>query len=114
MLAQRRRFDSQNAKHAFRVARQLLEAIARKLAAEIIAGHVFDLVRFVENDGGIFRQDRAEIVLPDREIGEEEMMVDDDEVRFVRALVHRGDEAALKFGALLAGAQVAARVDAVP
>ena len=36
------------------------------------------------------------------------------EVRFLRALVHGGDEAALEFRALLAGAQIAARVDAIP
>ena len=114
MLAQRRRIDSQDAQHAFRIARQLFEAVARKLAAEIIAGHVFDFVRFVENDGGIFGQDRAEIVLANGEIGEEEMMVHDDQVGFVRALVHRRDEAALKFRALLPAAQVAARVDAIP
>ena len=93
---------------------KLLEAVARKLAAEIIAGDVLDFVRLVENHRGIFRQDRAEIVLAEGEVGEKKMMIDDDQVRFLRALVHRGDEAALKFGALLAGAEVAARVDAIP
>ena len=42
------------------------------------------------------------------------MVIHDDQVRFLRALVHRGDEAALEFGALLAGAKIAARVDAIP
>ena len=71
-------------------------------------------MRFIENDGGIFGQDRAEIVLADGEIGEKEMMIDDDQVGFVRPLVHRRDEATLKFRALLPGTQVAARVDAIP
>ena len=114
MLAQRRGLDAQDAKHAFRVAREFFEAVARKLTAEIIARHVFDFVRFIENDRGIFGQDRAEIVLADGEIGEKEMMIHDDQVGFVRPLVHRRDEATLKFRALLPGAQVAARVDAVP
>ena len=41
-------------------------------------------------------------------------MIHDDEVRVLRALVHGGDEAAVEFRALLAGAQIAARVDAIP
>ena len=114
MLAQRRRLDAQDAQHTLRIARELLEAVARKLPAEVIARHVLDLVRFVEHDGGIFGQDRAEIVLADGEIGEKEMVVDDDQVRFMSPLVHRGDEAALEFRALLPGAEVAARVDAIP
>src|ERR1700693_2185360 len=42
------------------------------------------------------------------------MMIHNDEVRFLGPLVHGGDKAALEFRALLAGAKVAARVDAVP
>jgi len=36
------------------------------------------------------------------------MMVDDDDVAFLGALVHQGEEAALEVGALLPGAQVGA------
>src|SRR5580658_8537415 len=42
------------------------------------------------------------------------MMIHDDQVRFLRALFHRRQEAALEFRALLSGAKVAARVNAVP
>ena len=42
------------------------------------------------------------------------MMIDDDDVAFVRAPVHFGDEAALELLALLAGAEIAARVHLVP
>ncbi len=71
-------------------------------------------MRLVENHRGIFGQDRAEIVLANGEIGEKQVVIHDDEVGFLRALVHGGDETLLKFGALLAAAEVAARVDAVP
>ena len=42
------------------------------------------------------------------------MMVHDDQVGFLCALVHRGDEASVELGALLPGAEVAARVNAMP
>src|ERR1700730_13445179 len=52
--------------------------------------------------------------MADGKVGEEKMMIDNDEVRLLGPLVHGGDEAALEFRALLAGAKVAACVDAVP
>ncbi len=70
VLAQRRGFDPQHAQQIFRIARQFFEAVARNLAAEIVARHVFDFVRFVEHHGRIFRQDRAEIILANGEVGE--------------------------------------------
>ena len=53
-------------------------------------------------------------VVAQREVGEEEVMVDDDDVALHRALVHGGDEAAVEIGALLPGAKIAARVDLGP
>ena len=97
-----------------RVARQLVEFVARNAAPEIIAGHIFDLVRFIENHRAVFRQDCAEIILADGQVREEQMMIDDNHVRFVRPLVHCGDEAILEFGALLAGAGIAPRVEPMP
>ena len=41
-------------------------------------------------------------------------MIDDDDVAFLRPLMHGGDEAALELRTLLAGAQLAARVDLGP
>ena len=39
------------------VARQLLELVARNRDAEILAGDVFHLVRFVEDHGAVFGND---------------------------------------------------------
>ena len=65
LAAQRGRIDLQHAQGGFGVARKLLEPVAGKLAAEIVAGHVLDFVRLVEHHRGILRQDRAEVVLAD-------------------------------------------------
>ena len=77
MPAQRRCIDLQDAQHIVRVARQLLEAITGKLASEIIAGHILDFMGLIEDHGGIFRQDRTEILLANREVGEKKMVIDD-------------------------------------
>jgi hypothetical protein len=110
----RRSIEAGEAKNDLGIARELLEAVAGDLAAEIIAGHRFDFVGFVENDGGVIGEDRAEIVLADGEIGEEEMVIDDDEIGFMSALMHSGDEAAAEFGAILSGAGVAAGIETLP
>src|SRR5262249_40194477 len=90
------------------------KAIVGNLAAEIVARDVFHFMRFIENDGGIFGKDAAEVVLLEREVGEKEMVIHDDEVGVFGALVHRRDEALIELGALLAGAGVAASVEAHP
>src|SRR4029077_15402203 len=66
MFPQRACLDSQHAQHVLRVARTLLEPVARYLPSEIVAGHILDFVRFVEYHCRIFRQDRTKIVLADR------------------------------------------------
>ena len=49
-----------------------------------------------------------------REVGEEEVVVDDDDVARGGLLVHAGDEAALELRALLAGAEFAAGIELGP
>ena len=71
-------------------------------------------MRFVEHDGGIFGKDAAEVVLLEREVGEKQMVIHDDQVGVFGALMHRGDEALIELGTFLAGAGVAARVEAHP
>jgi len=96
------------------VACKLLEAEIGDLLAKVVAGDVFHLVGFVKHHGGILGKDTAEIILFQGQVGEKEVMVDDNQVRVFGALVHGGQETLLKFGALLAGAGVAARVNARP
>ncbi len=95
--------------------RRSWNAIVADRNAEILARDVFDLVRFVEDHGVIIGQDAAFVVLVfQREVGEEEVVVDDDDVAFGGALVHQRNEAALEVGALLAGAEIAARIHLAP
>ena len=96
------------------IARQILHLAARNRYAEVLPGDVLHLVGFVENHGGIVGDDRAALVFLHREIGEEQMVIDDDQVAFAGLLVHARDEAALELRALLAAAQLAARVHLGP
>jgi hypothetical protein len=101
------------------VATQLLEAVIADGDAEILPGYVLDFVRFVEHHRVIFGQDAAFGItilqhLLQRQIGEEQVMVDDHDVAGLGALVHQGEEAALVLLALLAGAKIAAGVDLGP
>src|ERR1700727_1237806 len=48
------------------VAGQLFKAKIGNLTAKIIAGYVFDFVSFVENHGGVFGKDAAEVILLER------------------------------------------------
>ena len=96
------------------IARKLLEAEIGDLLAKVVAGDVFHFVGFVKHDGGIFRKDAAEIIFFQGQVGEKQVVVDDDQVRVFGALVHGGQETLLKFGALLAGAGVAPRIHARP
>ena len=77
--------------------------------------HVLDFVGLVEDHGVILGEDAALVVRASEcEVGEEQVVVDDDDVAFLGALVHQGEEAALEVGALLPGAQLAARVELGP
>ncbi|MEZ5362510.1 MAG: hypothetical protein R2748_09310 [Bryobacterales bacterium] len=98
-----------------RVTDELFVAIVRDLDAEVLAGDLFDLVGLVEDDGGLLvRDDRAEVVLAQGEVGEEEVVIDDDDVRFGGLLVHLGDEAAVELRTLRSGTHLAAGVELVP
>ena len=97
-----------------RVPGQLFETVIGNLAPEVIAGHVFDFMGFVEDHGGVFREDAAEIVVLEGQVGEKQMMIDDDEIGFLGALVHGGDKTLVEVIAFLAGADVSAGVEAGP
>src|SRR5882757_5407539 len=70
---QRRRSQMQQPHADVRIARQFLETVIRNLPAKVIAGHVFHLVRFIEDHRRIFRQNAAEIILLQRQVGEKQM-----------------------------------------
>src|SRR6266852_3543687 len=111
---QRRRPQSQQPQSLVRVSRQLLKPVIRNLPPKIIAGHVLHLVCFVKHHRRIFRQDASEIVLLQRQVRKKQVMVHDDQIRFLRPLLHRGDEAFPELRALLPRAGVPARVHPRP
>src|SRR5258708_20242164 len=82
----------QQAHHLIGIARQLLEPEIRNLPSEIVAGHVFHLVSFIEYHRRVFRQDATKIVLLQRQVRKKQMMVYDDQIGFLRALVHARQE----------------------
>ena len=93
---------------------QFLELVVAHRNAEVLAHHVFDLVGLVEHHRAVFGDDAGELPLLHGQVGEEEVVVDDDDVALMRALVHAGEEAALELRALLAGAHLAPRVHLGP
>jgi hypothetical protein len=84
------------------------------LRPEVFRSHVLDQVRFVENHRCVIRQNRAIAVVAQIQIGKEEVMVDDDDVSFLRAIPHARDEAGIEVGTLLAQARLGTRVDVAP
>ena len=75
-------------------------------------------MRFVEDDRANLRQNtrirRVVGLLLDREIGEKQMVIDDDDVALHCPAVHFRDETFIPRAALLANASVGACVDLVP
>ena len=84
------------------------------MPAKVIAGDVFHLVGFVEHHRRVLRQNAAEIVLLQRQVGEKKVMIHDDQVRIFRPLVHLRNETFVKLRAFLAGASVATGINAGP
>ena len=70
-------------RQASHVASQFLELVARNRDAEILARDILHVVRLVEDHGGVVGDDRAAIVFLHREIGEKQVMIDDDHVAFL-------------------------------
>ena len=106
------------AEHGLGVAGELVETGVGEGDAEVVAGDVFQLVSFVEDDGGGFGEDAgvgsAAGLLLDAEVGEEKMVVDDDDVRLKRLAAHAGDETGLPVGAGLAETDLGTGVELVP
>src|SRR2546423_14295748 len=82
----------QQAQRLIGIAGQFFESEIRNLPSEIIAGHVFHLVRFVEHHCRIFRQYASEIVLLERQVGKEQMVIHDDQIGLFGPLLHGGQE----------------------
>ena len=84
-----RRAELLGAGHRGGIAPQFLEPVVAYRNAEILAGHLFDFVRLVENHRMIFGQDAAFVVFVlERQVREKQVMVDNDDVALLRALMH--------------------------
>jgi hypothetical protein len=87
------------------VAREFFHSQVAHGNAEIISRNVFEFMSLIKDDGSGFRQNPgigSTVSLHlDGEIGEEEVVVDDDDVAFGCPLVHSREEAALEGGAFL-------------
>ncbi len=70
--------------HQVDIADEFVDALVRETNAEVVGGDLLKLMGLIEDDGGGLRQDtgiwRADCLLLDAEIGEEQMVIDDDDV----------------------------------
>ena len=100
------------------VAGQVFEAEIGERAAEVLRGDLFKLVGLVEDDGGRFRENAGVGSVAggetDRSVGEEEMVIDDDQVGLEGPAAHLGDEAAAVVGACAAETGFRAGIELVP
>jgi hypothetical protein len=92
------------------VAAHVGELVVADGHAEVLADDVFDFVGLIEDHGGVFGDNAAVLVLLGGEVGEEEVVIDDDNVALGGLAAHGGEEATVELGALLAGAEFAAGV----
>jgi hypothetical protein len=97
-----------------RVARELEDLRHGRRLAEERGGGLGQLVRLVEDDGVRGREQIGDAFLAQCEVGEEEMMVDDDDVGIHRRAPRLDDEAAVVVSALRAEARVAGRRHETP
>src|SRR6266478_3086655 len=90
---------------SFYIPAQLFDPRVAKRNSEITSGDVFQFMRLVEDHRAYVRQDagigRVLCLLLDRQIGKEQMMVDDDDVAFHRPPMHLRNKAPIPFAALL-------------
>ena len=102
------------ARPAVDVARQLLDPPRAHGDPEVLRRDVLELVRFVEHRMPAFGDDGAVAAAPYRRIGEEQMMVDDDDVRLLGPAAHARHEALVVARTLASKAGLGARRDVVP
>ena len=98
-----------------RVADQLLHAEAGYLKPEVVGGHVLQRVGLVEDDRVVVGQDLDPGARgPHREVGEEEVVVDEEQLGRRRAGAGAGDEALVPELALATKARVAGGGEIAP
>jgi hypothetical protein len=99
-------------------AEQATHRAAGNLDAEVVRGHILQVVGFVQDEAPVRRQDRRLLPvvgsLTHRQVGRKEMVVDHHHVRLRRPAARPKQEAPVEVGTLEAGAQVRFRAHLVP
>ena len=75
------------------IAHQIVHAEVAERHAEVLRGHVLELVGLIHDERGARGDHFAVGALADRRVSAEQMVVDDDHVGFGRALAHQRQEA---------------------
>ena len=100
------------------IARQLFKADVADRESEVVRRNLFQFMRLVEDDRGSLGKDagvgRAGGLLFDGEVGEEQVVVDDDDVRLESLAAHLGDEAAVVIRAGAAQTGFGAGIEFLP
>ena len=100
------------------VARQFITTRVAERDAKVAARYIFQLVGLVKNYQAGLRQNtgigRVIGLLLDRQVREKKVMIHDHDVALRRLAPHHGNEAAIKFAALLPGTAVGTGVQLVP
>ena len=102
-----------NCEHA-EIAHQILNLIIGDLCAEVFRRDLFDEVRFIEDHRVICRKHRAVIAAAQTEVSEEKMVIDDDDVGFLRAVSHASDKTGIEVSTLLTQTRFGASIDVTP
>jgi hypothetical protein len=99
---------------AIGVAQDRTDARGRHPNTEEIGGDVLELMGFVENDGVVVGNHGARVRPAEREVREEQMMIDDDDAGRLGLALHAGDEAFGEVRATETDARVARRAHLLP
>src|SRR5277367_3543657 len=78
------------------VANQFLELVAGNGDSEILACYLFHFVGLIENHRSVLGDDAARLPFLDREVREEQMVIDDDDVAFERCFITKMHQKALE------------------
>ena len=84
------------------------------MESEIICRDILELVGFVEDDCAVIGKNRGYLGFPNGKIGEEEMMIHDNNVGLHCLLPHEREEAAIIVFALCSQAPVPSRIQPRP
>jgi hypothetical protein len=96
------------------VAREHGQLGARDRDAEEVGRHVLEQVRLVEDHRVVVGDRAAGMIAAQRQVGEEQVVVDDHQLRLFGALAHLRHEARFVVPALAADARVGAALDLAP